>query len=168
MDAFLPQTAPPTAIAVTDEGLIFCMPDDLAKEVAKDRFAEVARLLATAYCARALVMIVEAWATMSDADGHFDTNTPPSQSPNRREIVALMLEDHNRSATRLLPIQRDATGTFTKFDDTQLLQYGESSGRFSGLMPRNKPSVREAAKAKPTLEALKMNMVHRGIDPNLN
>ena len=161
-------SVPPTAIAVTDEGLIFCMPDDLANEAAKDRFAEVARLLATAYCARALVMIVEAWATLPDANGHLDTNTPPSQSPTRREIVALMLEDHNRSATRLLPIQRDAAGIFTNFDDAQPLQYGESSGRFSGLMPRNKPSVREAAKAKATLEALKMNIFNRGIDPNLN
>ena len=42
-------SVPPTTIAVTDEGLIFCMPDDLANEAAKDRFAEVARLLATAY-----------------------------------------------------------------------------------------------------------------------
>jgi hypothetical protein len=35
-------------------------------------------------------------------------------------------------------------------------------------MPRNKPSVREAAKAKTTLEAMKMNIFRRGADPNLN
>jgi hypothetical protein len=35
-------------------------------------------------------------------------------------------------------------------------------------MPRHKPSVREAAKAKATLAALKMNIFNRGIDPNLN
>lgn len=159
---------PPTVIAVTDEGLIFCMPDDLTNDSAKDRFAEVARLLAVAHCARAIVMIVEAWAAMPDANGHLDTNTPPSQSPNRREIVALMLEDHNSSATRMLFIQRDAAGAFTTFDDSQSLQFGESRGRFSGLMPRHKPSVREAAKAKATLAALKMNIFNRGIDPNLN
>ena len=161
-------SVPPTVIAVTDEGLILCVPDDLADEAAKDRFAEVARLLATAYCARALVMIVEAWATRPDANGHLDTNIPPSQSPNRWEIVALMLEDHNRSATCLLTIQRDIAGKFMKFDDAQPMQYGVSGGRFSRLMPRNKPSAREAAKAKATLDVLKMKIINRGMDPNHN
>lgn len=161
-------SVPPTVIADTDEGYIFCMPTSLTDEAAKDRFAEVARLVATAYCARSLVMIVEAWATMPDARGHLDSDTPPSQSPSRKEIVALMLEDHSRSATHLLPILRDAKEVFTQFGATNPLQYGESSGRFSGLMPRSKPSAREAALAKATLEVLRMDIINRGCDSNLN
>ncbi len=161
-------SVPPTVIADTDEGYIFCMPTALTNDAAKDRFAEVARLFAISHSARALVMVVEAWAKLPDANGHLDTDTPPSESPDRREIVALMLEDHSRNATSLLPILRDAVGVFTEFGDPGPLQFGESAGRFSGLMPRNKPSVREAAQAKATLIALGMTIVNRGFDPSLN
>lgn len=161
-------SVPPTVIADTDEGYIFCMPTALTDDAAKDRFAEVARLFAISHIARALVMVVEAWAQLPDADGHLDTDTPPSESPDRREIVALMLEDHSHNATSLLPILRDAFGVFTEFGDPGALQFGESAGRFSGLMPRNKPSVREAAQAKATLLALGMTIVNRGFDPSLN
>jgi hypothetical protein len=57
---------------------------------------------------------------------------------------------------------------FTGFRDAGPLQFGESAGRFSGLMPRNKPSVREAAQAQSTLQALGMNIVHQSFDPGLN
>jgi hypothetical protein len=161
-------SVPPTVIADTDDGYVFCMPSSLTDDAAKDRFAEVARLFAIAHSARSLVMVVEAWAKRPDASGHLDTATPPSESPDRQEIVALMLEDHSRSATLMLPILRDAAGEFTEFGDPGPLQFGESAGRFSGLMPRNKPSAREAAQAKATLLALGMNIVHRGSDPSLN
>jgi hypothetical protein len=68
----------------------------------------------------------------------------------------------------MLPIQRDDGGAFTGFGDPGPLQYGESAGRFSGLMPRNKPSAREAAQAKSILRELGMEIVNRGFDPTLN
>jgi hypothetical protein len=161
-------SVPPTVIADTDEGYVFCMPTALTDDAAKDRFAEVARLFATAHCARSMVMVVEAWVRLPDASGHLDTDTPPSQSPDRREIVALMLEDHSRNATVMLPILRDAAGSFADLGDPGPMQFGESTGRFSGLMPRNKPSAREAAQAKASLLALGMNIVNRGFDPTMN
>lgn len=48
------------------------------------------------------------------------------------------------------------------------MHFGESAGRFSGLMPRNKPSVREAAQAKAELLGLGMSIVNRGFDPTMN
>ena len=161
-------SVPPTVIADTDEGYIFCMPSSLTDDAAKDRFAEVARLFAIAHSARSLVMVVEAWARVPDANGHLDTETPPSQAPDRKEVVVLMLEDHSRNATLMLPILRDASGAFTEFGDTGPMQFAESAGRFSGLMPKNKPSVREAAQAKATLLRIGMNIVNRGFDPTLN
>lgn len=80
--------------AIEDEGYVFCMPSSLTDDAAKDRFAEIARLFAIAHSARSLVMIVEAWAKLPDANGHLDIETPPSESSNRLEIVVLMLEDH--------------------------------------------------------------------------
>lgn len=161
-------SVPPTVIADTDEGFVFCMPSELADEASKDRFAEIAKLFAVAYQVQAFVMIAEAWARLPDARGHLDTETPPSQSPDRKEVVVLMLEDHSRNATVMLPIVRDAVGAFTSFGDPGPMQFGESVGRFSGLMPRNKPSLCEAAQAKATLMALGMNIVNRGFDPTLN
>lgn len=161
-------SVPPTVIADTDEGYIFCMPSELTDDSAKDRFAEVARLFAIAHSARSLVMVVEAWVRLPDARGHLDTETPPSQAPDRKEVVVLMLEDHSRNATVMLPILRNADGAFTDFGDPGPMQFGESVGRFSGLMPRNKPSVRDAAQARSTLMALGMNIVNRGFDPTMN
>ena len=102
-------SVPPTVIADTDEGYVFCMPSELADDASKDRFAEVTRLFAIAQAARSLVMVVEAWAKVPDARGHHDTDTPPSQSPDRKEVVVLMLEDHSRNATVMLPTTGRAT-----------------------------------------------------------
>ena len=162
-------SVPATVIADTDEGYVFCMPSALADEAAKDHFAEVARLFAVAQDARALVMVVEAWAKLPDANGHLDTDTPPSQSPDRKEVVVLILEDdHSRNATSMLPILRDQSGAFTGFGDPGPLKFGKSEGRFSGLMPQNKPSAREAAGAKAALLKLGMTVVNRGVDPHMN
>ena len=161
-------SVPPTVIADTDEGYVFCMPNSLTDDAAKDRFAEVTRLFAIAQSARALVMVMEAWARLPDANGHLDTETPPSQAADRKEVVVLMLEDHSRKATSLLPILRDETGNFTEFGDPGPTLVGEPVGRFAGLMPRNKPSSREAAQAKAALLALGMNIVNHGFDPRLN
>ena len=159
---------PATVIADTDQGYVFCMPSALADEAAKNHFAEVARLFAVAHDARALVMIVEAWAKLPDANGHLDTETPPSQSPDRKEVVVLILEDQSRNATSMLPILRDQHGAFTGFGDSGPLTFGKSEGRFSSLMPRKKPGAREAAAAKGALLKLGMTVVNRGSDPAMN
>jgi len=161
-------SVPPTVIADTSDGYIFCMPTPLTDDAAKDRFAEVARLFAIAHEVNALVLVVEAWAKLPDANGHLDIETPPSESPDRKEVVALMLEDHSRCATSLVPITRDEAGKFASFGHTASLEFGESAGRFSKLMPRNKPGAREAAQAKATLLSLGMSIVNRGIDPTMN
>ena len=161
-------SVPPTVIADTDEGYIFCMPTSLTDEAAKDRFADVARLFAIAYNASAIVMIVEAWAKMPDKNGHLDANIPPSQSPDRKEIVALMLEDRAHSATRLLPIIRDARGNFNELGDAGPIRFGESEGRFSGLMKGTAPTAVQSAAAKATLQKLRLSVINRGFDPSLN
>ncbi len=161
-------SVPPTVIADTDEGLIFCMPSSLTDEAAKDRFADVARLLAIAYNASAIVMVVEAWAKMPDKNGHLDASIPPSQSPDRQEIVALMLEDRAHSATSLLPIVRDARGNFMELGDAGPIHFGESEGRFSGLMKGTAPTAEQSATAKASLQKLRLSVINRGFDPTLN
>jgi hypothetical protein len=161
-------SVPPTVIADTDEGFVFCMPSELADEASKDRFAEVAKLFAVAYRAQALVMIVEAWVRLPDSRGHLDPSIRPSEAADRKEMVALLLEDRSSSATRLIPILRDAKDAFTDFGPVTPLDFTESEGRFSKLMPRHKPSADDCAKAKRALLAIGMNMENRGFDPTMN
>jgi hypothetical protein len=113
-------------------------------------------------------MIVEAWAKMPDKNGHLDANIPPSQSPERKEIVALMLEDRAHSATRLLPIIRDSRGQFTELENPGPIHFGESEGRFSGLMKGTAPTAVQSAAAKATLQKLRLSVINRGFDPTLN
>ena len=161
-------SVPPTVIADTAEGYVFCMPSALADDAAKDRFAEVAKLFAVAYRAQALVMIVEAWVRLPDSRGHLDPNIRPSEAADRKEVVALMLEDGSVSATRLIPILRDGNEAFTDLGPDTPLQTGEAEGRFSKLMPRHKPSADDCAKAKRTLFSIGMNVENRGFDPTMN
>ena len=161
-------SVPPTVIADTEEGFVFCMPSALADDAAKDRFAEVAKLFAIAYRAQALVMIVEAWVRLPDSRGHLDPNIRPSEAADRKEVVALMLEDGSVSATRLIPILRDGNEAFTDLGPDTPLQTGEAEGRFSKLMPRHKPSADDCAKAKRTLFSIGMNVENRGFDPTMN
>jgi hypothetical protein len=159
---------PPTVIADTAEGYVFCVPGVFTDDAAKDRFADVARLLAVAHSASALVLIAEAWASLPDARGHIDAETPPSKSPTRQEIVALMLEDGTRQGSMLIPIVRGWNEVFVGFGDTAPVAYGQSEGRFSGMMPPRKPGPDDRAKAAALLQALGLNIVNRGFDPKLN
>ncbi len=161
-------SVPPTVIADTAEGYVFCMPSALADDAAKDRFAEVAKLFAVAYRAQALVMIVEAWVRLPDSRGHLDPSIRPSEAADRKEVVALMLEDGSVSATQLIPILRDDKEAFTDLGPDTPLQSGEAEGRFSKLMPRHKPSADDCAKAQRTLFAIGMNVENRGFDPTMN
>jgi len=142
-------SVPPTVIVDTDEGYVFCMPSSLTDDAAKDRFAEVARLFAIAHCARSLVMVVEAWAKLPDATGHLDTEIPPSESPDRREVVALMLEDHSRNATSLLPILRDAADVFTEFGDPGPFSSVNQPGVFQALCHGTNPACARRPKPSP-------------------
>jgi hypothetical protein len=105
---------------------------------------------------------------MPDKNGHLDTKTPPSKAPDRKEIVALMFEDRDHSATSLLPIIRDAGGKFTELGDAGPIHFGESEGRFSGLMKGTAPTADQSAKAKVELQQLRLSVVNRGFDPTLN
>jgi len=159
---------PPTVIADTAEGYVFCMPTALTDEDAKDRFAEVAKLFAVAYRAQAVVMIVEAWVRLADSNGNLDPSIRPSEAADRKEMIALLIEDGCVSATRLIPILRDTEEKFTDLGPDAPLDYGDSEGRFSKLMPRHKPSSDDCAKAKRVLFSLGMKMENKGFDPTMN
>jgi len=161
-------SVPPTVIADTEEGYVFCMPTSLTDTESKDRFAEVAKLFAVACRAQALVMILESWVRLPDEKGHLDPDVRPSEATDRREMVALLLEDHDSSGTVLIPIIRGEQGEFAGLADVSPVVSGDSEGRFSKLMPRHKPSSADVDKAKHQLLVLGMSVENQGFDPNMN
>lgn len=161
-------SVPPTVIADTREGYVFCMPGGMPDEAAKDQFAEAARLLAVAHQALAIALVVESWVRLARPGGQLDTGTPPSQAPDRREMVVLMLEDNARCANSFLPITRDAAGKFVEFGEGKALNFTSTAGRFSGLMPRSPQSAGEVAAAHARLRAMGMFVVNQGRDPSMN
>jgi len=161
-------SVPPTVIADTAEGYVFCIPNGMPDEAAKDRFADAARLLAVAHDARAIVLVVESWVRLAAPGGQLDTSIPPSQAPDRQEMVVLMLEDGKRCANTFLPITRDVFGKFAEFGEGPAPMFTSTAGRFSGLMPKRPQGAREVAMAKAALQVMGMCVVNRGFDPSMN
>jgi hypothetical protein len=65
-------------------------------------------------------------------------------------------------------IVRGRDGTFQEFGTSAPITFGQSAGRFAGLMPQQKPSNREVAQARLALAAFGLDIVNRGFDPTLN
>lgn len=161
-------SVPPTVIADTSDGYVFGMPSGLPDEAAKDRFAEAARLLAVAHGATAIAMILEAWVRLPDASGHLDTHTPPSQAPDRKEMVVVVVEGTTRCANRFLPIIRDTAGGFIEFGHHPMPDFANAEGRFAGLMPKHQAGPADVARARAGLAAMGFTVARRGSDPMAN
>ena len=99
----------PMLIAVTPKGPIHFVPDKLTDERAKDNFANTARLITTGYGATAAVMILESWMTVAGPDGKLP-DMPPSESPDRMEVVMLAAESFGEFEAEILPIVRSDSG----------------------------------------------------------
>lgn len=87
-----------------------------------------------------------------------------TSEPGRIEALARQATD----ATSLIPIVRGGGGSFMEFGTSAPITFGQTAGRFSGLMPLQKPSHRELAQARLALAALGLEIVNRGFDPTLN
>lgn len=161
-------SVPPTVIADTPEGFVFCMPATLEDAAAKDRFAHLARLLALAHAANALATVAEAWVRVAKPGSSVDPEIRPSTAPDRLEMVVVMLEDGSRHANRMLPILRDKDGGFVGFGESRVVEFGVAEGRFARLMPRQPPSAAEVTTAKVELLELGVCITLPGFDPTAN
>jgi hypothetical protein len=161
-------SVPPTVIADTPGGFVFCMPATLEDAAAKDRFAHLARLLAVAHGAFALATVAEAWVRVAKPGATIDTQIRPTDAPDRLEMVVVMLEDGDRHANRMLPIQRDAKEEFVGFGESRMVEFGAAEGRFARLMPQHPPTASEVAAAKAELLQLGVCVTMPGFDPTAN
>ena len=162
-------SVPPTLMALTPEGFILHIPSNFRSEQDKELFSKTIRLMAVGYKASAVAMISESWIVTQKRRGQPpDLSVPPSQSPDREEVVAIMAESREGSAQRFLFIQRDSFGKFTGFGTSLLPQIQEVQGRYAGLMPPSEPSDEMAFAAKNLLQAMGVSLEKVGFDPKWN
>lgn len=159
---------PPALIAVGPSGSVFFVHSAMDNEQAKDDFANVARLICIAHGATAAVMILEAWMAVAAADGSLDLNVPPSEAPNRREIVILSCETRGGCKQKILPIIRTDAGGFWAFG-----QYGgpyatSLQGRFTQILLPRMPSKAHQDQARRLLAAIGINTTDLRRDPFCN
>jgi hypothetical protein len=162
-------SVPPTLMALTPEGFILHIPSNFRSEQDKELFSKTIRLMAVGYKASAVAMISESWIVTQKRRGQApDLSVPPSQSPDREEVVAIMAESREGGAQRFLFIQRDSFGKFTGFGTSLLPQIQEVQGRYAGLMPPSEPSDEMAFAAKNLLQAMGVSLEKVGFDPKWN
>ncbi len=161
---------PPALMALTPEGFFLHIPSRMNSQEDKDRFAKVIRLIAVAYKATAVATIMESWIVVPKRRGQeIDLSVPPSQSPDREEVVSIIAEAAQGYATRFLFIQRDSFGKFTGFGTSLLPSYTDQlEGRFTGLMPPKEPTDEMAMSARNLLQMMGISVEKVGFDPKWN
>ena len=143
----------PIMMAATGQGIILFTPDKLSDTGAKDDFANKVRLITASYAASAVVLIVESWITKAKAGEKLDTETPPSESYDREEVVVLIGQAPEGNITRLLPIHRLDNGKFWNLGDAEDMPADSFSGRFAGLLPPKPVDEKTRQMGKVLLEA---------------
>jgi hypothetical protein len=159
---------PPSAMALTKEGIFLMTPPKLGSESQKDKFADAARMLAVGYRADAICMILESWAVFAKTPEQDITGCPPSQSPDRVELVAISGEIKGLSAQQFLMIERDVAGVFSGFSNPMLPKFDELQGRFTGILPRREPKDNEAQMARFVLAGMGYGVEGKGTNPIWN
>ena len=125
---------------------------ELAEE--KDVFADIIRLECVARRAFMGVFIAETWGTVVELD-KLSSAVRPSEAEDRCEHVMLSGEvaGGGQAILRLLPILRDAQGRFAGLGKSEPSSGQPLGGRFSGLLPRSRPSEYERVSALNALAA---------------
>jgi len=162
-------SVPATLMVSTPEGFMLHLPAKFSNVEDKDNLAKTGRLLTVGFKASAVAMISEAWITVPKRRGQPpDLKTPPSESPDREEVVVIMAECHGRAAQQFLFIQRDSFGKFIGFGTSLLPKIEEVQGRFAGLMPPSEPTDEVSMAARNLLQAMGIAVEKAGFDPRWN
>ena len=101
----------------------------------------------------AVVLILESWITKAKPGEKLDSETPPSESYDREEIVVLIGQAPQGNITHLLPIHRLGNGKFWNLGDAQEMAADSFEGRFAGMLPP-KPADEKTRQMGRVLEAI--------------
>lgn len=147
-----------------DDELIFCgaaMPDAYQE---RDTLVSILRLMAVAHDAVAAAITAEVWFDPDYRDGR-----RPSESPTRREAIAVFLVYRDEGGISLVQsereIVRDNSGKITELRAPKAPPTpgpcDESMGRLMRIMPRDRPSRHDRRFAKAMIDKLPSHLVHR-------
>jgi hypothetical protein len=161
-------SVPPSLMAITPDGVMLFVPSGMGNDQAKDKFANAGRLVAIGYRATAVAMILESWATFAKRPGQLLTDVPPSQSPDREEVVVIMGETRETRAQQFLFIQRNSAGKFTGFGTSLVPQFNQMEGRFAQMLPPKVPTRQNAVMARTLLAAMGVKVANHGHTPGWN
>jgi hypothetical protein len=149
----------PVMMASTGEGVIIFSPDQLTDTGAKDDFANKVKLITASYGAAAVVLILESWITKAKPGEKLDTETPPSESFDREEVVVLIGQSPQGNITHLLPIHRLDNGKFWNLGDAEEMPADSFSGRFSNLLPPKPVDDKTRQMGKVLLKAMGVKVI---------
>ncbi len=145
---------PPAMFAESPHGPLHFVPHTLKDERAKNNFANIARLICVAYAATAAVLVLESWIKMAKPGETLDATTPPSESPDRQEVVVLVGESAGQQKHKLLPILRTDAGGFFGFGQFDGPELDKFQGRFSQILAPKQPDAQGRKLARLMLKAL--------------
>jgi hypothetical protein len=134
----------PTCFFLANNEIIIYRSTGFAGVVDKEDFIALSRLIAMAYNATAVALVVEAWTAGPDK-GHPDSWPRPSEAPDRRECLVVNVEGRASTAWLMLLIKRDEGGAFIGVERELIPKNAEMCGRFVGVLqpkPTNKSARR--------------------------
>ncbi|MFN0079135.1 MAG: hypothetical protein ACKVY0_21950 [Prosthecobacter sp.] len=144
----------PSMMAATAQGTVLFLPQGMKDAQGKDDFAYTVRLICAAHAASAVVLMVESWVAQAKPGEKLDITTPPSQSPDREEVVVLIGQGLAGNVTRMLPIVRSDNGRFWNLGDPQDMPATTLEGRFAGLLPPQPVGEQERKMGRLLLDAM--------------
>ena len=70
-----------------------------------------------------------------------DLSTPPSQSPDRQEVLIFMGETRHGGCQKMLPMIRSDSGRFVGFGQAPTIECDAVHGRFAKFLPKEYPDL---------------------------
>ena len=155
----------PTIFYKSIDGVGMCVGDAITDEKSKENFAMMARLTCVAHGATAAVFVGEGWSKVAKKNEVLDLSKPPSQYPDRREVLMVTGETRYENCQKLLPIHRSDSGKFMGFGEPHHVGTEKVKGRFAQFLPQNFPDLETQRKAKEMLLIfVREHHQHRGRD----
>jgi hypothetical protein len=137
---------PETKKRMDKPGIVTMVCPDMCSESGKDAWTSAIRKTASKLAACGVILINEAWMVMAEKDVDI-TKIRPSESPNRIEVVMVVLE-HIAAGKEMWmaniireenspPCLTEFKKSFSSKDE----DHTGYAGRFTGLIPETNPSV---------------------------
>jgi hypothetical protein len=104
--------------------------------------------------ASAVVLILESRTTRAKVGEKLDTETPPSESYDREEVVVLIGQAPECNITHFLPTHRLGNGKFWNLGDADEMPADTFEGRFARLLPPKPADEKTRQMGRVLLEAM--------------